>query len=266
VQIACYHFTSSTKHCCGLLRVAVAATSCRAVSSSTFWKHVHNFGSLNSPLQQAIASLSSDSASLSDAARTFSDINKRMITLDGQLPPTLLTHASVATLQERWDSRFRNHRRPHHYVALLLDPRAHMWQFVRNEPAVMGTGTSYGNGPLIQTAEQFVRAFSDCLVDDDCPAIEKEVNRNNQPKASAEKKVLAGALRVLLECILISLLRALILTVKCCGRWVRRTILARVGPLEWVSKAFSGRLPSDFCAANPLQLQWGDCGTCSVTT
>jgi hypothetical protein len=71
-----------------------------------------------------------------------------------------------------------------------------MREFVKNEPAVIGTGTSYGNSPLIQTTVQFVQDFSDCLVDDDCPAIEKEVNRNNLPKVSAKKKVLAGARRV----------------------------------------------------------------------
>jgi hypothetical protein len=61
---------------------------------------------------------------------------------------------------------------------------------------VLGTGTSYGNSPLIQTAVQFVRAFSDCLTGDDCHTIEKKVNANNLLKVSAKKKVLAGALRV----------------------------------------------------------------------
>jgi hypothetical protein len=79
---------------------------------------------------------------------------------------------------------------------------------------VLGTGTSYGKSPLIQTAVHFVRAISDCLEDDDCPAIEKQVNGNNLLKVSAKKKVLAGALRVIIGVHPESSLRAMALTLK----------------------------------------------------
>ena len=56
--------------------------------------------------------------------------------------------------------------------------------------------TTFGNSAIINQAVEFVRDFSECLLDDSCPAVEKEVKQNNIARASAKKKVLAGALRV----------------------------------------------------------------------
>jgi hypothetical protein len=61
----------STKH-------AVTHT---AVQKSAFFKQLQEFVQLNKPVQHAITSLSSDSAALSDGARMFLDLNKRMCML-----------------------------------------------------------------------------------------------------------------------------------------------------------------------------------------
>jgi hypothetical protein len=84
-----------------------------------------------------IASLSSYSATLSDAAITILHMNKRMVTVEVQLFPLL----------------------------------PQMCQLVGIAPAATGASiNSYGRSHLIQTAEHIIQAFSDCLVDDDCPA------------------------------------------------------------------------------------------------
>ena len=145
------------------------AAAYASVSSSSFWKQAHEFVELNSPVQQAITDLSSDSATLSDAARMFLQLNKKIILISHEHFPALLTVATVNTMKAQWDSTFRGHLRPHHFVALLLDPRKHMRQFVQDEPAVIGASESRGDSDIIRQSVEFVRQFADTPVPDGCP-------------------------------------------------------------------------------------------------
>jgi hypothetical protein len=86
--------TNVLKKMRGSTKYAVTHT---AVQNSAFFKQLHEFVQLNKPVQHAIASLSSDSAALSDATRMFLDLNKRMCMLEQSQFPNILTPDTVAS-------------------------------------------------------------------------------------------------------------------------------------------------------------------------
>jgi hypothetical protein len=179
----------------------VYACAFAAVCSSKFWSQLSEYMSLTQPFAAGITALSADSASLSDAARLFIELNSKVLSFQAADFPTLLTASDVTEIQNMWAVRFNNHLRPHHYVALLLDPRRHMRAFVQNQPAVVGSKAdgSWGNTPIIKTAVQFVRDYSETLIDKSVEGVSalvaKVVAVQNMPKVSAQKRLLEAGLR-----------------------------------------------------------------------
>lgn len=173
------------------------AATYTAVMSSDFWRRVHDFVKLTSPIQSTIAKLGADSATLSDAARMYLELNNTLESCSASDFPDLLTADTLDDLRRIWRDRFRNYLRPQHFAALLLDPRKHMRDFVQNEEVVIGekSGDTYGNTEIIQRVVQFVRDFSDTLLDDSCPQVAKVATKCNIPQCSAKKRLLEGGVR-----------------------------------------------------------------------
>jgi hypothetical protein len=165
-----------------------------SVKDMDYWDAVKEYQKLNAAICEAITMLSSGSALLSDAAISFLQLNDKLMSIkDDAFPRLLPTSADVAVFKQKWKERFQGHLTNAHYAALLLDPRKHVREFVKSQPAFLGEGDTFGNTAAIAAASAYVTAAADDDIPDDHPAVQSLSAK--MTIKDAKEKLLDGQLR-----------------------------------------------------------------------
>ncbi len=155
------------------------------IRSATFWAAVKEYVAFNKRVCSAIHDLGSPSATLSDTARAFLeiDVGIQMLALKDYI--NLFSNDDVAAevvflqVQIKWAGRLTKGTTDQQCLALLLDPRPGMRQFVAREK-LLGTaaGEDQGASSFLQRAINSLSEFADLCV------LHTEVAEKHQNKAS----------------------------------------------------------------------------------
>jgi hypothetical protein len=110
------------------------------VQDEGFWVEAEEYVNMNKNVCAAIGILGSDSALLSDTAITMLKLKDEIDALTTKSYPLLLGNdADLAVFKAKWMARMKEHLRGQHYLALLLDPRQHVREWVALQPGVVGS-------------------------------------------------------------------------------------------------------------------------------
>lgn len=170
------------------------ANSWKAVCSDTFWAQLAQYVKLNECVAAAITALGGTSATLSDAALRMLQLNTHFVELSASDYAELLPTADIAILRALWHERYANHLRPHHHLALLLDPRKHFRQFVRGRKDLIGSSEeeNVGNTPYLRSADSVLEEISKFAFQDSekcVSSIAKKQQAGNADDLSFEQSV-----------------------------------------------------------------------------
>jgi hypothetical protein len=149
-----------------------------AVRDVGFWVEAKEYVSMNKSVCAAISMLSSDSALLSDAAIAVFKLKEEITALTVSSYPALLGDAAdLAVFKAKWTARMNEHLRGQHYLALLLDPRQHVREWVASQPSLVGSiaTENRGNTEAIQAALECLQKTADTDVPDDDEWVKKLV-------------------------------------------------------------------------------------------
>jgi hypothetical protein len=108
----------------------------------------------------------------------------------------------ISSIQKLWKWRFESFLRDLHFLAVLLDPRAHVRAFVQQQPSILGNDdmpvANRGNTPAINAAIDALHRWADQCVSDDQPYVKKQVECGHMMLLDAKQKLLEGQLRAYL--------------------------------------------------------------------
>jgi hypothetical protein len=94
-------------------------------------------------------------------------------------------------LQVLWNRRYQDHLRPHHHLALLLEPRQHVRQFVRGNKDIMGctdAGT-VGNTEFLRSADSVLEDVSKFAFEETECCVKSVVDRKREEEMSFYQNV-----------------------------------------------------------------------------
>jgi hAT family C-terminal dimerisation region len=134
----------------------------QATLSDLFWNQLRQYVQLNEIVATAITCLGGTTATLSDAALRMLQLNSHFLALPERDYSELLPSGDMTILRAVWQRRFQDHLRPHHHLALLLDPRQHVRHFVKGSKDILGSkeeGT-VGNTEFIRSADSVLEDIS----------------------------------------------------------------------------------------------------------
>jgi hypothetical protein len=87
--------------------------------------------------------------------------------------PALLDAVDISSIQKLWKGRFESFLGDVHFLALLLDPHAHIRAFVQQQPSILGSNdmpvANHGNTPAINATIDALHRWADQCVSDDQP-------------------------------------------------------------------------------------------------
>jgi hypothetical protein len=157
---------------------------------------------LNELVAESIPILGGDLAALSDAAVAMLQLNDSVLTLTEGSYPDLLDAVDISSIQKLWKGRFESFLRDVHFLALLLDPRAHIRAFVQQQPSILGSNdmpvANRGNTQAINATIDALHRWADQCVSDDQPYVKKQVECGHMMLLDAKQKLLEGQLRAFL--------------------------------------------------------------------
>jgi hypothetical protein len=171
----------------------------QALHDPKFWDGAQQYISLNEPVAAAIATLSGDSACLSDAV--FLTVNTGKHINDASLADYSRLFDSehqVADLQRLWNERAKRLSGFSH-LALLLDPRPRYRAFVTSDPLIVGSVESknVGNTDFLGSADTALRDMADLILPDNHQVVieRKKKNGGDLSLLSCKQAILSGALK-----------------------------------------------------------------------
>jgi hypothetical protein len=110
------------------------------VQDEGFWVEAEEYVNMNRNVCAAIGILSSDSALLSDTDITERAVKDEINALTiGSYPLLLGYDADLAAFKAKRLARMKEHLRGQHYLALLVDPRQHVREWVALQPGLVGS-------------------------------------------------------------------------------------------------------------------------------
>jgi hypothetical protein len=113
------------------------------INDVTFFDRLAEYVALNADVVAAINMLGSDSALLSDAAMAVLKLNQTITAYTTDDFPMLLgNEADLALFKAKWQERMMAALKPHHYLAVFLDPRKHVREWVLSQPCLIGSAAA----------------------------------------------------------------------------------------------------------------------------
>ena len=123
---------------------------------------------MNQPIHDAVEKMSSDSACLSDAARSWLQIQSHFEEMRGQLKTMSRVcqdsaHALRQQMVDQVQPRFEHGMRGAQYLALFVDPRPSMRAFVKSNPELIGEPPNLGNTDALKAAKEEIKTMCAAL-------------------------------------------------------------------------------------------------------
>jgi hypothetical protein len=171
----------------------------QATLSDLFWNQLRQYVQLNEIVATAITCLGGTTATLSDAALRMLQLNSHFLALSERDYCDLLPSGDMTILRAVWQRRFQDHLRPHHHLALLLDPRQHVRYFVKGSNEILGSkeeGT-VGNTEFIRSADSVLEDISKFAFVDTEACVKSIVDRQQADLSFSQKvhKKMSGELK-----------------------------------------------------------------------
>jgi hypothetical protein len=158
-------------------------TAYAAIKGSTFWSQLEQYVQLNELVAESSPILGGDLAAVSDATVAMLQLNDSVLTSTEFFEssyPALLDAVDISSIQKLWKGRFESFLRDVHFLALLLDPRAHIRAFVQQQPSILGSNdmpvANLGNTQAINATIDALHRWAHQCVSDDQPYVKSRLN------------------------------------------------------------------------------------------